>query len=99
MAVLLVTGCANSDGSFVCHAPAKTSYSCEPIDPATAPATACIGGPTWRSAHGPDDAPLTHEDPQLVFPAGCTFSLPECGCCYASGRVIECMGTSWVEPL
>jgi hypothetical protein len=97
--VVLVVGCGDDGSTFVCHAPAQKSYSCEAIDPASAPATSCVGGPAWRSYNGPDDAPLTYEDPNLVFPDGCTFALPECGCCYTSGRVIVCTSGQWSEPV
>jgi hypothetical protein len=95
-----VVGCADdSNSTFTCHAPDQKSYSCQAIDPASATATSCMGGPVWRSAHGPDDAPLTHEDPDLVFPDGCALQLPECGCCYESGRSIICNRGQWQEPI
>jgi hypothetical protein len=97
--VVFAAGCTNDDHSIVCHAPEQSSYDCQPIDPATADDRACHGGPGWRSAHGADDAPLTMQDPGLVFPDGCVFHLNECGCCYASGRDFHCSYDHWSEPL
>jgi hypothetical protein len=95
---LLVAACGG-DETFVCHAPEQPFYDCQPIAPASADTNACAGGPSWRPANGPDDAPLTTEDPDLVFPSGCVFHLNECGCCYTSGRVFDCTGGHWVEPV
>lgn len=97
--VVLASACANDGSKLVCHAPEHTSYSCQPIDLASADDKACVGGPAWRSVHSSDDAALTYEDPDLVFPDGCVFRLNECGCCYDSGRVVVCTAGHWVEPL
>jgi hypothetical protein len=96
---MLVAGCGADDSTFTCHAPDQKMYTCQPIDPALATATSCMGGPAWRSAQGPDDAPLTYEDPDLVFPDGCALELPECGCCFESGRSIMCNRGQWEEPI
>jgi len=98
--VLLLAGaCAGDDHTLhiVCHAPAQPYYDCQPV--ASPDPNACTGGPSWRSAQGPDDAPLTTEDPDLAFPDGCTFHLNECGCCYETGRQFDCHAGQWVEPI
>ena len=90
--------CAHDDGhTFVCHAPEQPFYDCQPLPSANA--TSCTGGPSWRPYAGPDDAARTTEDPDRVFPDGCTFHLNECGCCYDTGRVFVCSGGTWVEPI
>jgi hypothetical protein len=96
---MLVASCADDEGTFVCHAPEQPFYDCQPIAPASADANACTGGPAWRSVHGPDDAPLTTEDPDLVFPEHCVYHLDECGCCRESGRIFECYAGHWAEPI
>jgi hypothetical protein len=97
--LVVVAACGTDKSTFVCHAPAQPFYDCQPIAPASADANACTGGPAWRPTNGPDDAPLTTEDPDLVFPEHCMFHLNECGCCYESGRGFECYAGHWEEPL
>lgn len=100
MVLLFAAACAHDDGdTFVCRAPEQPFYDCQPISPANADTTSCMGGPSWRPYAGPPDAALTTEDPNRVFPDGCTFHLNECGCCYDTGRLIECLGGVWVEGL
>lgn len=84
------SGCGE-DTDFHCEAPATVEYSCEPI---SSDQYGCIGGPTWRSNYS---GPEHREDPNKVFPVHCTARLPECGCCYTSGRLFVCSG-DYPEP-
>lgn len=105
---VIEVGCEEDNG-FQCEAPETTQYSCEPIP---ADSYGCIGGPVWRSRY---TGPEHREEPDKVFPVGCRVTIPECGCCYTSGRGFECHGeypepndagidgplgpARWVEPL
>ena len=96
--VVLLAACNNED-EFVCHAPEKSYYDCQPIDASMADAKACVGGPAWRPTATNDSTPLTYQDPALVFPEHCMFHLDECGCCSETGRLFECYTGQWEEPL
>jgi hypothetical protein len=84
-ALLAAAGCED-ESSFHCRAPAMTQFSCAPLP---AGSYGCVGGPVWRSnVTGAEHT----EEPDVVFPVGCVVTVPECGCCYESGRGFECAG-------
>lgn len=102
LACAAVAMCAcRSDDALVCDAPEQATHSCEPI---TDPALGCIGGPMWTPQNPRTvDGGVWQEYPETIFPAGCLVIVPECGCCYTSGRsfVCGCYGAqcSWGELL
>lgn len=84
--VLLVASCHDDGYELHCAAPATIDYMCEPV---AADAYGCVGGPVWQSLH----TGIEHrEDPDKVFPVSCYARLPECGCCYEAGRLVQCIG-------
>lgn len=52
----------------------------------------------WRSEYGPADAALQQDNPDEVFPVGCTASIPDCSPYYkGQPREFECRNGGWVE--
>jgi hypothetical protein len=84
LAILAAAACG-SDDDFECVAPRETTYSREPIVDGT---PGCAGGPVWTSVH--DNHAMHADDPDQVFSVGTRATVPECACCYPSGRTFEC---------
>jgi hypothetical protein len=85
IAAVVLAGCADD----WCQAPDTTQYSRPPI---TDNGPGCDGGPVWTSVHG--DHETHHDDPTLRFSVGTTARLPECDCCYSSGRSFVCVANN-----
>src|SRR6185503_7874271 len=87
IALICAAGCSGDDvHEFECHAPATIQYDCQPIP---AGSYGCVGGPVWKEHYS---GPEHREEPDKVFPVLCQVELPECGCCYSSGRTLVCEG-------
>jgi hypothetical protein len=84
--LLVGASCGEATDGVHCTPPDATTYACEPIPAGT---YGCVGGPTWMSHRTGE---VHHDDPDLTFPVGCRAEVPECGCCYPTGRTFSCEG-------
>lgn len=96
--VVVVALVACSSPEPTCKLPAQTTYTCQPLSGSAGPVD-CIGGPTWSAGHAATDAPH-QDDPDKVFPAQCTASIPDCSPYYMGmPRAFLCQRGVWGELL